>query len=319
MDTKINPDQFLSQVNQFWSMLDDMAENNPKSYQKFIQRQVEEGKGILAPPEPYLCLQTKILDPNEQLLFINICGWKRVPSPESDGHPVPLVAGELKGTSDGAVLSIAYSPEVLKKADKDPVEQDQLIRLAMKYTEQQHNVTLCHSYHIAPFKLKGTIQQMKNSLEGIGRKPKTTKGRTENVPDRSLLEQLRNIAVNGEEKEEIKTPIEIIKENKTKSGLIEVISSTELNEEDLAPPPQHELSVVRDQAGNPQKLILTAHLQGVRSVSSCDLNVSKDDLMLEFPGKYRLHLDLPELVNEDTVTAKYNKANGTLTVTMAVL
>lgn len=77
------------------------------------------------------------------------------------------------------VLSIAYSPEVLKKADDDPVEQDQLVRLAMKYIEQQHKVTLCHSYHIAPFKLKGTIQQIKNSLEGIGRKPRKTKGRTE--------------------------------------------------------------------------------------------------------------------------------------------
>lgn len=320
MDIKITPNQLLSQVDQFWSMLDDMAENSPQSYQTFIQRHLEEGKDLLAPPEPYLCLQTKILDPDERLLFINICGWKRVPSPESDRHPVPLVAGELKDTSDGAVLSIAYSPEVLKKADDDPVEQDQLVRLAMKYIEQQHKVTLCHSYHIAPFKLKGTIQQIKNSLEGIGRKPRKTKGRTEDVPDRSFLEQLRNIAINGEEKEELKTPMEVMKESKTKPkvGLIEVISSTELKEEDLAPPPQHELSVIKDEAGNPQKLILTARLQGVRSVSSCDLNVSKDDLLLEVPGKYRLHLDLPELVNEDTVTAKYNKANSTLTVTMSV-
>ncbi|XP_056399283.1 PIH1 domain-containing protein 2 [Hyla sarda] len=321
MDIKLAPDQLLSQVNQFWSMLDDMAENSPQSYQKFIQRHLEEGKESMAPPEQHLCLQTKILDPDEQLLFINICEWKKIPSPESDKHPVPLMAGELKDISDGAVISIAYSPEVLKKADKDPTEQDQLIRLAMKYIEQQHKVTLCHSYCIAPFKLKGTVQQMRRSLEGIGQKQKKTKGRTEDVPDRSLLDQLRNIAVKDEEKEEPKTPIVIMAETKTKPnvGLIEVMSSTELNEDDLAPPPQHELSVIRDEAGSPQKLILTAYLQGVHSVSRCDLNVSKDDLMLEVPGKFKLHLDLPELVNEDTVTAKYNKANSTLTVTMSVL
>ncbi|XP_075695898.1 PIH1 domain-containing protein 2 [Rhinoderma darwinii] len=321
MDMKVPPNQLLSQVNQFWSMLDDMAENSPQSYQKFIQRHLEEGKEFMAPPESHLCLQTKILDPDEHLLFINICGWKRVPSPESDVHPVPLVAGKLKDKSDEAVISIAYSPEVLMKAAQDPAEQDQLIRLAMKYIEQQHKVTLCHSYRIAPFKLKDTVQQMRNSLEGIGTKPEKTNGKAEDVPDRSLLEQLRNIAVKGEEKEEPKTPIEIMTERKTKLkvGLIEVMSSTELNEEDLAPSPPHELSVIKDESGKPQKLILTAQLQGVRSVSNCDLNVSKDDLMLEVPGKYRLHLDLPELVNEETITAKYNKANNTLLVTMSVL
>ncbi|KAM3922510.1 PIH1 domain-containing protein 2 [Leptodactylus fuscus] len=318
MDLKISPDQLLSQVNQFWSMLDDMAENNPQSYQKFIERHLKEGKEFMAPPEPHLCLQTKILDPDERLLYINICGWRRVPSPESDGHPVPLIAGKLKDASDGAVISIAYSPDMLKKADKDPVEQDQLIRLAIKYIEQQHKVTLCHSYRTAPFNLRGTKLQLRSSLEGTGIKPK---GKAEDVPDRSLLEQLRNLTAKEEDAEKPKPPIEIMTENKTrpKAGLIEVISSTELSEEDLPPPPQHELSVIKDEAQNPQKIILTAQLHGVRSVSCCDLNVSKDDLILEVPGKYRLHLNLPALVNEETVTAKYNKANSTLTVTMCVL
>ncbi|KAG8569339.1 hypothetical protein GDO81_014376 [Engystomops pustulosus] len=316
----ITPDQMLSQVNQLWSVLDDMAENNPQSYQKFIQRHLEEGKEFMAPPEPHLCLQTKILDPDEQLLFINLCGWKRVPSPQSDRHPVPLIAGQLKDMSDGAVISIAYSPGVLKKADRDPTEQDQLIRLAMKYIEEQHKVRLCHSYRIAPFTLRGTVEQLRNSLEGRGKQTKKAKGKTEDVPDRSLLEQLGNLTVK-EEKEEPKPPIQIMSENKTKprAGLIEVISSTEQSEKNHPPPPQHELSVIRDKCGNPQKIILTAELQGVRSVSCCDLNVSKDDLMLEVPGKYRLHVDLPALVNDDTVTAKYNKANATLTVTMCVL
>ncbi|XP_073513217.1 PIH1 domain-containing protein 2 [Phyllobates terribilis] len=327
MDTNMSPDQLLSQVNQFWSMLDDMAESNPQSYQKFIQRHVEEGKEFMAPPEPHWCLQTKIPDPDERLLFINICGWRRIPAPESDGHPVPLVAGELVDLTDGAVISIAYSPEVLKKADEDLVEQDQLIRLAMKYIEQQLRVVLSHSYRIAPFKLKGAIQQMRNSLELKGKKPKKTKGKTEAVPDRSLLEQLRNIALKEEEKP--KPSIERMTESTTKPkvGLIEVISSTELREEDLPPPPQcdlppppqYDLTVIKDKSWKTQKLILTAQLQGVHCVSSCDLSVSKDDLLLEVPGKYRLCLDLPVLINEDTVTAKYNKANSSLTVSMSVL
>ncbi|XP_063799301.1 PIH1 domain-containing protein 2 [Pseudophryne corroboree] len=321
MDRKLSPDELLSQVNQFWGMLDDMVENSPESYQKFIQQHMKEGQELLVPPEPHLCFQTKILDPGERLLFINICKWKRVPAPKSDADPVPLVAGTFQEVSEGTVADIAYSPEILKRADCDPVEQDQLIRLAMKYIEQQHKVTLCHSYHIAPFKLKGNLQQMRNRLEGRPKKPTNTKKKTEGVADRPLLDQLKNIAVTGKE-EEPTLPIHITKDTNSrpvKAGLIEVISTTELDEEDLLSPPQHELSVTKDESGKPHKVILTAELQGVRSVSGCDLSVSKKDLMLEVPGRYKLHLDLPEVVNEETVTAKYNKANKTLTVTMFVL
>lgn len=51
----------LTQVTQFWNLLDDLAESNPESYQKFIQQQLKEGKELCAAPEPQLCLQTRIL------------------------------------------------------------------------------------------------------------------------------------------------------------------------------------------------------------------------------------------------------------------
>ncbi|KAM9299373.1 PIH1 domain-containing protein 2 [Gastrophryne carolinensis] len=321
MNSKVSPNELLSHVNQFWSLLDDMAESNPESYQKFIQRHMKEGKEFMDPPEPHSCVQTKILDPNDELLFINICGWKRVPAPQSDSHPVPLMAGELEDTSEGTVITIAYSPVVLKRADSDRVEQDQLIRLAMKYIEQQHTVTLCHSYHLAPFTHKGNSQEMRRSLEGKPKKPKTAKPKEKKAADSSLLEQIRNIAVD-EEKEEERPQIEIMREinpKPIKAGLIEVISSTKLNEEDLLATPHHELSVINDPSGKPQKVTLRANLPRVHSVFDCDLSVSKDDLLLEVPGKYKLHLDLPVLVDEDSVTAKYIKANHLLTVNMFAL
>lgn len=51
----------LTQVTQFWNLLDDLAESNPEGYQKFIQQQLKEGKELCAAPEPQLCLQTRIL------------------------------------------------------------------------------------------------------------------------------------------------------------------------------------------------------------------------------------------------------------------
>nr|KAF6343447.1 PIH1 domain containing 2 [Pipistrellus kuhlii] len=80
----------LTQVTQFWNLLDDLAESNPESYKSFIQQQLKEGKQLCAAPEPQLCLQTRILKPKEKTLFINLCQWKRIPAPQSTTDPVPL-------------------------------------------------------------------------------------------------------------------------------------------------------------------------------------------------------------------------------------
>ncbi|OCT72518.1 PIH1 domain-containing protein 2 [Xenopus laevis] len=321
MESGLTQKDMFAQVNQLWSMLDDMAENSPESYQKFIQRHMKEGKEFMAPPEPNLCIQTKILEPDEKILFINICQWKRVPAPMSEAHPVPLSAGQLETLSDDTVVDIAYNPEVLKRAHQDPVDLDQLVRLAMKYVEEQYKITLCHSYHIAPFKLKGNTKRMKESLERIQKQPAPNKGNTSCATNNSLLEELKNITLLREE-QETSPSIRITKEEVPRSkkpNLIEEISSTDLQDPDLLPSPWHELSVTKNNAGHPQNLTLKVKLRGVSSVAECDLSVSKDDVLLVVPGKYRLLLNLPQAVNEETVTAKFNKANDILLVTMPAL
>nr|CAJ82634.1 novel protein [Xenopus tropicalis] len=321
MESSFTQKDMLAQVNQLWSMLDDMAENSPESYQKFIQRHMKEGKEFMTPPEPNLCIHTKILEPDEKILFINICQWNRVPAPMSEAHPVPISAGQLENLSDGTVVAIAYNPEVLKRAHQDHVELDQLIRLAMKYIEEQYQITLCHSYHVAPFQLKGNAKMMKESLERIQKQPATNKGNSSCATDNSLLEELKSIAL-IREKQETSPSICITREDvpkSTKIKLIEEISSTDLQNRDLLPSPWHELSVTKDNAGHPQSLILKVKLRGVHSVAECDLSVSKDDLLLVVPGRYRLLLNLPQAVNEETVAAKFNKANYILLVTMPTL
>ncbi|KAF4008877.1 hypothetical protein G4228_000094 [Cervus hanglu yarkandensis] len=96
----------LTQVTQFWNLLDDLAESNPEGYQKFIQQQLKEGKELCAAPEPQLCLQTRILKPKEKLLFINLCQWKRIPAPESATHPVPLSIGRPEDISETSELTL---------------------------------------------------------------------------------------------------------------------------------------------------------------------------------------------------------------------
>lgn len=51
----------LQRVNQFWSMLDDLSQNDPAAYRRFIQKQMEEGAEFSAPPELHSCLCTELL------------------------------------------------------------------------------------------------------------------------------------------------------------------------------------------------------------------------------------------------------------------
>lgn len=57
----------LSQVNQLWSLLDDMAENNPDDYKVFIERQMRDRAEYLSPPEPHSCLRTSVKVSNPYL------------------------------------------------------------------------------------------------------------------------------------------------------------------------------------------------------------------------------------------------------------
>lgn len=51
----------VTQLNQFWNLLDDLAESDPERYNKFIQQELREGQQLFASPEPQFCLQTRIL------------------------------------------------------------------------------------------------------------------------------------------------------------------------------------------------------------------------------------------------------------------
>lgn len=306
----------LTQITQFWNLLDDLAESDPEGYKNFIQQELTEGKELSSGPEPQLCLQTRILKPKEKILFINLCQWKRIPAPQSTIHPVPLSVSrpeDISETSDDyTVINVAYNPEVLQATEKDQVK-DHLIKMAMKCIEEQFQLTLSHSYHITKFKIKGSIQRMKQNLMGIQAnitdlRQKMTKEHT--------LEQLRSSTVNNSDHlPQLLLPKDQVS---SKAGcLIEEISSTEIQVEMKIP--AYELKFLKDQNEKPLKIELKVELPGINTVSLCDLSVSEDDLLIEVSGKYRLHLNLPESVNTEMTTAKFIKEKSTLIITMPLV
>lgn len=60
------------------------------------------------------------------------------------------------------VVDVAYNPGVLQAAEKHHVKKDQLIRITMKCIEEFQCI-LSHSYSIPKFRIKGSIQSVKQN------------------------------------------------------------------------------------------------------------------------------------------------------------
>eukprot|EP00062_Callorhinchus_milii_P011308 gi/632957123/ref/XP_007894303.1/ PREDICTED: PIH1 domain-containing protein 2 isoform X1 [Callorhinchus milii] len=324
METKPSGNAMLQQANQLWDLLDGLSEDSPEVYQKFIQHQLQEGIKQFTPPDPHTCFLTRILEPHEKLLYVNLCKWTRIPVPESDCNPIPLGGGKLEeiveGTDIYSVTDIAYNPDVLKRGSKDPAEMDQLVLLAIKYIEEQFRVRLSYSYTTLPATLKGSIQKMKERLTGISAATQSGEGIATGSVD-SLLKQLTRLSVGNTKCKENPDPIQLLTDisQPKKPGLIEEISSTERDSggNQLATP-EYEMSLIKDESGKPRALQLSVELPRLSSIVECDLSVSEDDLVIDVPGIYKLELNLQVAVNQDSVSAKFSKRTHILSVMMAI-
>ncbi|XP_061448269.1 PIH1 domain-containing protein 2 [Rhineura floridana] len=311
MEGLCDAEDTLARASQLWTMLDDMAKSNPESYHQFMQQQLKDAKQYYAPAEPYMCLEARILDPTEKSLFVNLCRWNRIPGPQSPSDPVPLRAGKMEEVSDKSefysVIDIAYNPSVFEKGKNDRAMKDQLIRLSLKYIEEHYNMTLFHSYTIVKFQLKGSLERMRQSLRRE-QAPVSQK----NLRKEMTLNQLRNIVTKKDSSD--RTLLENMVPSKT--CLIEEISSTE-KPEDLCTP-AYEVTTRTDANGKPLKIELKVELPEVHCVSECNLSICKDDVLIECPTKYKLHLDLPWSVNEEATAATFYKRKRVLLISMPV-
>lgn len=51
-----------------WGMLDQLAEDNPEEYQRFVSQQLKEGGEMFTPPQPVFCLRCDIIG-------VSTCNW----------------------------------------------------------------------------------------------------------------------------------------------------------------------------------------------------------------------------------------------------
>lgn len=308
----------LQQANQFWSMLDDLCQDDPEGYRKFTDK-LKEGAEFRAAPALESCLCTHMLEPNEGLLYINLCSWKRVPAPQHPSKPLPLCAGKLeteanRGQGGYSVLDVAVNPGVLLECKSNKTEMNQLCIILLNFAQQQHNLKLSIQYTLVSSSPKSNLDDLYRRL-GFQQGPITaTKSDQGNEiasqTPASLLQQISSFRSEEQEISDAHKP----REHK-KKDLIEVISST------FVPlrRPEYHLELKPDTAGVPRSVKLTVELPKVSTMSECQLQISKDDVLLEVEDVYYLLLDFPKLVNEDSATAVFDKKKQQLTLKVNLL
>ncbi|NWH19407.1 PIHD2 protein, partial [Grus americana] len=314
-------------------LLDEMAENDPQASRRLLRQQRAEAERLCAPPEPHLCLRARpavgarggrVAQPRLGLLqgiaggplFINVCSWTRVPAPEAPTDPTPVSAGPLEVVSgEGdlySIIDIAYNPDVLQRGEENPEKMDHLIHLTLKFVEERCNLILSKLYTIEPFKLKGSLETMQQRLKG---RQMPTPHLSQDTKKELTLDQLL-LAMEAEDCSNAPVLLKEERVTQSKVHLIKEIASTEMP--DKLSTPVYEMITMRDANKKPLKIELKIELPKVSSVSECDLRISKDDIILEVPEKYKLQLDLPELVDEETTTAVFNKGKQVLFITVPV-
>ncbi|XP_049581258.1 PIH1 domain-containing protein 2 isoform X2 [Syngnathus scovelli] len=335
------PGDVLQQVNQLWSMLDDLCQSDPEAYRSFVEKQVKSGIEYNAPPQLDSCIRIDILEPHGDLMYINICSWKRVPTSQDPSKPLPVYAGSLEAhTDEGAytVLDIAFNPEVLQDCKKDKAGMDQIYMLALSFAQQQHGLKLSQQYHVVSYCPKNGPEDLRRRLGFQQQRPTADKQSDAAIqsPD-SLLQQINSLRL---AKDDTGPPVDIVSRPAVrKKGLIEVISSTTYQRPEK---PEYRLEVKASAEGFPCKMELTVELPKISSMSEWQLKMSKvgpdyspqeinnaiktllfffvqDDVLLEVEDIYYLLLDFPKVVNENSAIAVFNKRSRRLTVTADIL
>ncbi|XP_049919861.1 PIH1 domain-containing protein 2 isoform X2 [Epinephelus moara] len=305
----------LQQVNQFWSMLDELSENDPAGYRSFMEKQMKDGAAFRSPPELHSCLCTEILEPKKGSLYINICSWKRVPAPQDPSRPLPVCAGKLETDTDEGrgvytVLDVALNPTVLQESMKDKTE---VYTLALSFAQRQYGMTLSQRYTVVSCGPKNSLEDLYRRL-GFQQWSNTSKqaGTASQTPA-ALLQQISSLRSEKQHEDPAAQIICRPVEHK-KKDLIQVISTTFVQPQK----PEYQLEVKTDTEGVAHSMELTVELPKVCSVSECQLRISKDDILLEVEDVYYLLLEFPKTVIEDTASAIFNKKKRRLTLRVDV-
>ncbi|XP_062572918.1 PIH1 domain-containing protein 2-like [Saccostrea cucullata] len=335
----VDRDSMMKQAQSIWTMLDEMAENNPQAYRKFIDKHMTEGKEYMKPAEPHMCVMTMVTS-TKRRYFINFCSWNKIPEPKTPEDAIPVAGTRVLQDKDEngefSYSGVAFNPKILEEFGidcKNSSDRTALINLAIDYVHNQHKITLSRSFSILPSttKFKGNILSLQKALqsqkqneddefdEQLSELEKTFGLQGCGAKD-SLMNKLANLSTEDNAKSNNTPNIQLpglSKEKPAKQNLIQEMNSTNQKPSSKVKVPEYNMEE-KFKEKNLEELILTIKLPGVNKVSECELDISEDDIDLTVEDLYHLNVSFPYLIDDSNASAKFNKNNSSLIIRLPV-
>uniref|UniRef100_A0A8W8L238 PIH1 domain-containing protein 2 n=1 Tax=Magallana gigas TaxID=29159 RepID=A0A8W8L238_MAGGI len=295
----VDRDSMMTQAQNIWTMLDEMSERDPQAYKKFIDKHMKEGKEYMKPPEPHMCVMTMTTNMKGRY-FINFCSWNKVPEPKTPEDAIPVIGTPVlqdkDENGDFSYSGVAFNPKILEEFGIDC----NLQVLMKAFQGKNKNTDDEFDEHLS--EMEKTF-----GLQGLGAKD-------------SLLNKLANLSTEESVQDKNAPNIQLPglgKEHTKKQNLIQEMNSS--NSEQVCETKEPDYKMEEKFNGEDlEKLLLTIKLPGVNKVSECELDISEDDIDLTVEDRYHLNLSFPYLINDAKASAKFNKNNSSLIITLPV-
>ncbi|CAH8443609.1 unnamed protein product [Schistosoma rodhaini] len=131
--------KLLDDANRLWKMLDEMSENDPVCYRKFINRQMESFRKTTSPP--IIRFVVKITQKlNKQPLLVNFCEWSIIPEPESSDIPISVKCGDMFTINKVNAITLAFNPKVFTEHNfNESLKNDQIHNEEIIYSQSMHD------------------------------------------------------------------------------------------------------------------------------------------------------------------------------------
>lgn len=316
--------------------------DNRKRYEAEIaQMEAERGMNVkFIQPLPGHVIKTTI--DGDTKAFINICKNEHIEKPSSnkqktaDGrsglqwsipHSFALPRDDSdKGGNKCRVFDVVFHPDTYRMGETNARFRGMLHETALDGIERQFQLTLDRkNLRFPKMKFKG-IPSATVIRTRSGQEPKTK-------DQDDIMNSFPYPYDNKTSEEKAREHEEKVKKNKEKRNTAEESASDD-KENDPYTRPKYNIKyrdeIELDQFRNapdakpstrPKELVVEIDLPLLKSAAQVDLDIFEKQLVLksEEPAKYKLDLNLPYPVDDNTGSAKFDKSKKKLIVTLSVL
>ncbi|CAH8834313.1 unnamed protein product [Trichobilharzia szidati] len=134
----MSANKLLEDANKLWKMLDEMSENDPAGYQKFINRQLENFRKSASPPVVRFVVRVTQKEKKQPLLVI-FCEWSVIPEPKSPDAPISVKCGDAFTVNEVDAITLAFNPAVFNEHNfNESLKDDHTESEYLFYSQKDH-------------------------------------------------------------------------------------------------------------------------------------------------------------------------------------